>query len=137
MSQVRRRRTQQERRAESEQKLPAASSMSYTAATTESAAPQGWKDAVVAAGIDDIGLTSEFTGLPTSMIGATAPATAPSAGDGFHMSRLSSPDRDGAEPGDVRYCAACVDRVLTVAALVGRVEQQMRDAEAAFLQSRR
>jgi hypothetical protein len=88
MSQVRRRRTQQERRAESEQKLQAASSMS-----------------VVAAGIDDIELTSEFTGLSTSVIRAAAPATAPSAGDGFHMSRRSSPDRDAAEPGDVRHGA--------------------------------
>jgi nitronate monooxygenase len=110
-------------------------------ATTESAAPQAWKDAVIAAGIDDIELTSELTGLPTSVIRAIAPATAPSTGDGFHMSRLGSPGGDGAEPADIRYSAghsaACVDRVLTVAALVGRVEQQMRDAEAAFLQSRR
>jgi nitronate monooxygenase len=45
-------------------------------ATTESAAPQAWKDAVVAAGIDDIELTSELTGLPTSVIRAIAPATA-------------------------------------------------------------
>jgi hypothetical protein len=75
------------------------------------------------------------------MIRPTAPATVPGTRDGFDMSRLSSPDGDGAEPGDIRYSAghsaACVDRVLTVAELVGRVEQQMRDAEAAFLRSRR
>lgn len=104
-------------------------------ATIESAAPQDWKDAVVNAGIDDIELTSEFTGLPTSMIRAPAPAIAPNTAEGFHMSRLGSSE-EGAAAG-MRYSAghsaAGVDRVLAVADLVDRVERQLRDAEAAFI----
>ncbi|MDT5182712.1 MAG: nitronate monooxygenase [Mycobacterium sp.] len=65
-------------------------------ATAESVAPQGWKDAVVSASIDDIELTSEFTGLPTSMIRAAEPATAAATSDGFHMSRLDSSEHHAA-----------------------------------------
>lgn len=97
-------------------------------ATAESAAPQGWKDAVVAASIDDIELTSEVTGLPTSMIRAAEPATGPAAAEGFHMSRLGSSEQP--VPG-IRYSAGhsagCVEGVLTVAELVARVERQFQD----------
>jgi nitronate monooxygenase len=107
-------------------------------ATTESVAPQGWKDAVVNAVIDDIELTSEFTGLPTSMIRAAEPVTATTTADGFHMSRLGSSEHHDGEPNGVRYSAGhsagCVDGVLTVAELVARVEGQFRDARATFAQ---
>jgi nitronate monooxygenase len=65
-------------------------------ATAESVAPQGWKDAVVSASIDDIELTSEFTGLPTSIFRAAEPATAAATSDGFHMSRLDSSEHHAA-----------------------------------------
>ena len=107
-------------------------------ATTESAAPQGWKDAVVGAGIDDIELTSEFTGLPTSMIRAAEPVTATATADGFHMSRLGSSEHHAAGPVGGHYSAghsaACVDGVQTVAELITRVERQFRDARATFAQ---
>jgi nitronate monooxygenase len=101
--------------------------------TTESVAPQAWKDAVVSA---DIELTSVFTGLPTSMIRAAEPVTATVTADGFHMSRLSSSEHQAAEPVGIRYSAghsvACVNEVLTVAELVKRVERQFHDARATF-----
>jgi nitronate monooxygenase len=107
-------------------------------ATTESAAPQGWKDAVVSASIDDIELTREFTGLPTSMIRAAEPVAASPTADGFHMSRLDSAAQDSVEPVGVRYSAghsaACVDEVLTVPELVERVERQFHDTRATFAQ---
>lgn len=81
-------------------------------ATDESAAPQGWKDAVLRASIDDIELTDAFTGLPTSMIRAA---------------------KAHADPVEVRYSAgqsaACVDEVLAVATLVEQVERQFLEAK--------
>jgi nitronate monooxygenase len=106
-------------------------------ATTESAAPQAWKEAVALAGIDDIELTSEVTGLPTSMIRADEAAPHGGSAEGFRMSRLD-PTGPSVASG-VRYSAghsaACVDQVLDVAELVDRVEHQMHDAQASFVQS--
>ena len=91
-----------------------------------------------AASIDDVELTSEFTGLPTSMIRAAETVTAAAIADGFHMSRLGSSEQHAAEPIGVRYSAghsaACVDGVLRVAELVERVEGQFRNARARFAQ---
>ncbi|OBF07648.1 nitronate monooxygenase family protein [Mycobacterium sp. 852002-10029_SCH5224772] len=105
-------------------------------ATAESAAPPGWKNAVVAASIDDIELTSEFTGLPTSMIRATEPAIAPATDAGFHMSRLGASAHHRSGEASVRYSAghsaACVDGIVTVADLVSRVERQFRAALETF-----
>jgi nitronate monooxygenase len=105
-------------------------------ATTESAVPHGWKDAVVTAGIDDIELTSEFTGLPTSMIRAADPVAPRNTGGDFHVSRLGSAELDG-QPANMRYSAghsaAGVHQVLSVAELVEGVERQMRDTQAAFV----
>jgi nitronate monooxygenase len=99
-------------------------------ATTESAAPPQWRDAVVAADIDDIELTSEVTGLPTSMIRAKSPVAVANSTAGFHMSRLdatSAPDT-----GSIRYSAGhsagCVDAVLPTTELVNRIEDQFRTA---------
>jgi nitronate monooxygenase len=107
-------------------------------ATTESVAPQGWKDAVVSASIDDIELTSEFTGLPTSMIRAAEPVRATAIIDGFHMSRLGLSEHHTDDTVGIRYSAghsaACVGGVLTVAELVARVEDEFRDARATFAQ---
>ncbi|MFW0785813.1 nitronate monooxygenase [Gordonia sp. CPCC 206044] len=101
-------------------------------ATVESSAPRDWKDAVVAAGMDDIELTSEVTGLPTSMIRAAATSAATPAIDGFEMARLGASDHLEPESGEIRYSAghsaAGVDEVLSVVELVDRVESQLLSA---------
>jgi nitronate monooxygenase len=49
-------------------------------ATTESSAAQPYKQAVVTSSLDDIELTSRFTGIPTSMIRSAVEAEAPDRG---------------------------------------------------------
>ncbi|HTU04759.1 MAG TPA: nitronate monooxygenase [Trebonia sp.] len=110
-------------------------------ATHESAAPRQWKNAVVAASIDDIELTSGLTGLPTSVVRTRVPKTVSrdditptgQVVDGFEMARLSTgtrPDRGPAqsETFSAGHSAIGVDRVVSVADLVARVEYEYRDA---------
>jgi nitronate monooxygenase len=95
-------------------------------ATTESAAPTEYKDAVVSASMDDIELTSAFTGLATNFIRAEdAPHPVPPA-SGFDAAVLEG------RPGGTRprfsagHSAACVDAVVEVASLLDRVEAEFR-----------
>ncbi len=106
-------------------------------ATTESAAPQGWKEAVVRASIDDIELTSAFTGLPTSMIRAPRETSWETPAGQFDLSRLDSTGLSDADSGarySAGHSATGVQEVLTVAALVDKVEREFLDAKAELAQ---
>jgi nitronate monooxygenase len=100
-------------------------------ATRESAVPEDWKQAVVDATLDDIEVTSAFTGLPTSMIRGAEP-TVSSASKGEYDVAVLNNAQDASSRGPARYSAGHsvvgVDSVIGVAELVQRVEQQFRDA---------
>jgi nitronate monooxygenase len=62
-------------------------------ATEESAAPAAYKDALVAAGPDEIALTTALTGLQANVVGSSIPVSDGSAGPGgFEQSMLFSYD---------------------------------------------
>lgn len=100
-------------------------------ATTESAAQEEYKAAVVAATMDDIELTSALTGLPTSMIRAGARATQPARS--FDANVFEQVDTHGAEGNPQFFSAghgvAGVREVVSVADLVSRVEREFRAAQ--------
>jgi nitronate monooxygenase len=106
-------------------------------ATTESAVPQGWKEAVVAAGIDDIELTDKFTGLPASMIRANEPTATTGSASAFDISTLESAEQELARTSGARYSAghsaASVDEVLPVAEVIARLEQEFSEAQKELL----
>jgi nitronate monooxygenase len=102
-------------------------------ATTESAATQSYKDAVVAASMDDIELTGALTGLPSSMIRtATLTTGALNSPPAFSTAVLEMPDRDDTATDVHLFSAghgvAGVHSVTSVTDLVGRIEREYRDA---------
>jgi len=107
-------------------------------ATTESAAQPEYKAAVAAATMDDIELTSDLTGLPTSMIGSRALAAQPARA--FDASVFEDVDSNGADGNPQLFSAghgvAGVGQVVPVAELISRVERELRTARHE-LQTRR
>jgi nitronate monooxygenase len=100
-------------------------------ATTESAAGPEYKDAVVAASMDDIELTSALTGLPSSMIrladpAPPVPAAATSGFDAAMFERVDSGDRP--QRFSAGHSVAAVDTIVDVAALVDRLAQEFHAA---------
>ncbi len=95
-------------------------------ATTQSAAPEAYKHAVVDAGIDDIELTTKLTGLPVSVIaGHTATTDDAAGGNGArsfdHGRLLGRPD--ASEPQDVcsaGHSVTGVDDVVDAGTLIKR-----------------
>ncbi len=105
-------------------------------ATEESAADQAYMAAVVAASVDDIVLTSELTGLPTSMIRPESPVgdRLGAVGD-FTMSVLgeglgNAPDSGPGFRFSAGHSAVAVDRVLPASELIARVEEEYNEARA-------
>jgi len=94
-------------------------------ATTESAASDAYKQAVVHAGADDIELTTKYTGLPTSVIinthnNATAGGDAPATAASFEFDLLLTPRSDVLSGGhsvvgvhDVPDVKTLIDRTTT------------------------
>jgi len=104
-------------------------------ATEESAADQAYKDAVVAASVDDIMLTSELTGLPTNMIRPEAPVAERRSTVGEFSMRVLSDGHDSPDTGSgVRFSAghsaAGVDGVLSASQLIGQIEREYTAARA-------
>ncbi|MFC8527175.1 NAD(P)H-dependent flavin oxidoreductase [Nocardia sp. NPDC057227] len=104
-------------------------------ATEESRADPSYKRAIVASSMDDIELTSALTGLPTSMIRAGVGGgngdSARAAGD-FDAGGLGGGDQQQlsveAQMFSAGHGVSGVDEVVTVAALVDRVEREFRAA---------
>jgi nitronate monooxygenase len=100
-------------------------------ATTESAAPQPYKQAVVTSSLDDIELTSRFTGIPTSMIRSAEEAEGPDrAGKPYDATVLTR----GAQPTSSVFSAghsvAGIQEVVDTAGLINRVEREFEQAVA-------
>jgi nitronate monooxygenase len=105
-------------------------------ATTESLAAQNYKDAVVAASMDDVELTSAVTGLPTSIIRRNGPSTGSAAAPRFHADVLQSPELGdagiGAEMFSAGHGVAGVDAVVSVAELIQRVAGEYQSARTSL-----
>ncbi|MFJ4656768.1 NAD(P)H-dependent flavin oxidoreductase [Nocardia sp. NPDC088792] len=95
-------------------------------ATTESLAPQDYREAVVTATLDDIRQTAQLAGLPANLLAAWLESQAPqsvSAGD-FQAERLL----DGRTVWSAGHSVSGVHAVRSVAELIERVRAQYRDA---------
>ena len=104
-------------------------------ATEESAADQSYMDAVVAASVDDITLTSELTGLPANMIRSEAPLGRRLGTVGDFNMRVLGEGSDSADAGpgfrfSAGHSAAGVDSVLSASQLIARVEREYNAARA-------
>ncbi|WP_280304337.1 NAD(P)H-dependent flavin oxidoreductase [Nocardia abscessus] len=102
-------------------------------ATTESAAHQSYKQAVVRASMDDIELTSALTGLPTSMIRADGSSGAPSPTTiGFDAAVVGQDDQQAlsveAQMFSAGHAVSGVHEIVTVAELVARAESEFKVA---------
>ncbi len=102
-------------------------------ATVESAASLDYRATVASASMDDIELTSAFTGLPTSMIRADEPTTARSGAGEYdaaiiidHNSGASAPTRFSAG-----HSVVAVTEVVDVASLVDRTTAGYQAAQQA------
>ncbi|NDZ95924.1 nitronate monooxygenase [Streptomyces sp. SID6673] len=102
-------------------------------ATVESDAHPSYKDAVVRSSMDDIELTSELTGLPTSMIRPPVEGSeSRSTRSEFDALVLGGGDQQDlsvqAQMFSAGHGVSGVDGIVSVAELVGRVEQEFRTA---------
>ena len=103
-------------------------------ATTQSAAPEAYKQAVVHGGIDDIELSTKLTGLPVNLItGHTGPTSDPANGSGApgfdHRRLVDRPDQS--DPPDI--CSAGhsitgVNDILDAATVINRTATEYHNA---------
>lgn len=104
-------------------------------ATTESAAAPEYKQAVVAASMDDIEVTDLVTGLPSSMIRPHGPAFVAGREGPYDSRVVNAPTSIAAKPRfSAGHSVAAVSKVSDVASLVDRLEQELVDAEVSCQQ---
>ncbi|WP_109527704.1 NAD(P)H-dependent flavin oxidoreductase [Nocardia aurea] len=102
-------------------------------ATTESAAHETYKQAVVRASMDDIELTTALTGLSTSMIRADVPSDSlSSAATEFDATRVAGDDHRAlsvaAQMFSAGHSVSGVHGIVAVSELVARTESELKAA---------
>jgi nitronate monooxygenase len=101
-------------------------------ATTESAASPEYKQAVIAASMDDVVLTDAYTGIPSSMIHSVKSGPRRTAsGELYDANVITAPrPNDGSQtPFSAGQSVSGVKEIVGAGALVGQVESELREAQ--------
>ena len=109
-------------------------------ATVESMAHQSYKQAVVNSSMDDIELTSELTGLPTSMIRAASKSGTSTAAGEFNATEIGGDEQQAqsveAQMFSAGHGVSGVNEIVAVADLIDRIEREFKAANSRILGQR-